>query len=357
MNPLTFFPTDVATTAQSSSIFQSKQMVEPERVCTQCGSTDTPLWRRGPHGPKTMCNRCGIRWKRKEDKKAGKKPNSNKKKKETTPKSKKIRTSSDREAFSSSSLSPTHDSDSWLSELDEEDDMEFDHSTLASRTKVITMGSEVSEPTSTDKESSITVNLTPKGENYTVDDGTFVRPEVPEPRRLSRDFININTSVNSRNETEPHDGMNLRKRKAKNRSSDFEYEWNATQPAPRRKSRQELLEEVRALPYHAKIFLEEAEAELKRIQKEEKENAEIARLNHLVHSMQAEITDLRQQVIQKDAMVSTLQEHIQKTQHTHAVLFNPQFRPFGGLYANSIPILPQQLQPTIQRVNLLPQSC
>lgn len=354
MNPLSFFPTDVAT-APSSSIFQSKKIeVEPERVCTQCGSTDTPLWRRGPHGPKSMCNRCGIRWKRKEDKKAGKKPNSNKKKKETTPKSKKIRTSSDREAFSSSSLSPTHDSDSWLSELDEEDDMEFDHSTLASRTKVIAMASESSEQTP-DKEPLITVNLTPKGENYTVDDGTFVRPA--EPRRLSRDFININTSINSKNETEPHDGMSLRKRKAK-RSNDFEYEWNTTQqPATpsRRKSRQELLQEVKALPNHVKFFLEEAEAELQRIQKEEKENSEISRLNQVIKNMQTEITELRQQCSQKDSMISAFQEHIQKSQQ--AVLFNPQFRPFGGLYANSIPILPQQLQHNIQRVNLLPHSC
>lgn len=34
------------------------------KVCSDCGITSTPLWRGGPNGPKTMCNACGIRWKR-----------------------------------------------------------------------------------------------------------------------------------------------------------------------------------------------------------------------------------------------------------------------------------------------------
>jgi hypothetical protein len=33
--------------------------------CTGCGTTNTPLWRLGPEGPKSMCNACGIKWKRK----------------------------------------------------------------------------------------------------------------------------------------------------------------------------------------------------------------------------------------------------------------------------------------------------
>eukprot|EP01088_Endostelium_zonatum_P004959 TRINITY_DN16353_c0_g1_i1.p1 TRINITY_DN16353_c0_g1~~TRINITY_DN16353_c0_g1_i1.p1 ORF type:complete len:226 (-),score=46.42 TRINITY_DN16353_c0_g1_i1:10-687(-) len=31
-------------------------------VCYHCETTDTPTWRRGPAGPKTLCNACGIRW-------------------------------------------------------------------------------------------------------------------------------------------------------------------------------------------------------------------------------------------------------------------------------------------------------
>ncbi|XP_042414671.1 GATA transcription factor 23-like isoform X2 [Zingiber officinale] len=31
------------------------------RACSNCSTTKTPLWRSGPHGPKSLCNACGIR--------------------------------------------------------------------------------------------------------------------------------------------------------------------------------------------------------------------------------------------------------------------------------------------------------
>nr|GLL27767.1 putative GATA transcription factor 22 [Ipomoea trifida] len=31
------------------------------RVCADCNTTKTPLWRSGPKGPKSLCNACGIR--------------------------------------------------------------------------------------------------------------------------------------------------------------------------------------------------------------------------------------------------------------------------------------------------------
>ncbi|QCD99118.1 GATA-binding protein [Vigna unguiculata] len=31
------------------------------RVCSDCNTTTTPLWRSGPKGPKSLCNACGIR--------------------------------------------------------------------------------------------------------------------------------------------------------------------------------------------------------------------------------------------------------------------------------------------------------
>ncbi|KAJ4953935.1 hypothetical protein NE237_030767 [Protea cynaroides] len=31
------------------------------RVCSDCNTTKTPLWRSGPGGPKSLCNACGIR--------------------------------------------------------------------------------------------------------------------------------------------------------------------------------------------------------------------------------------------------------------------------------------------------------
>lgn len=32
--------------------------------CVHCLSTETPLWRAGPDGPKTLCNACGVRFKK-----------------------------------------------------------------------------------------------------------------------------------------------------------------------------------------------------------------------------------------------------------------------------------------------------
>ncbi|KAJ3548749.1 hypothetical protein NMY22_g1140 [Coprinellus aureogranulatus] len=31
-------------------------------VCMACGRADSPEWRKGPQGPKTLCNACGLRW-------------------------------------------------------------------------------------------------------------------------------------------------------------------------------------------------------------------------------------------------------------------------------------------------------
>ncbi|KAI8333120.1 hypothetical protein BC941DRAFT_435146 [Chlamydoabsidia padenii] len=36
--------------------------------CSDCGSTNSPEWRRGPLGPKTLCNACGLRWAKKNKK-------------------------------------------------------------------------------------------------------------------------------------------------------------------------------------------------------------------------------------------------------------------------------------------------
>ncbi|WOL19547.1 GATA transcription factor 4-like [Canna indica] len=34
------------------------------RKCSACGETRTPLWRNGPNGPKSLCNACGIRYRK-----------------------------------------------------------------------------------------------------------------------------------------------------------------------------------------------------------------------------------------------------------------------------------------------------
>ncbi|KAL5976899.1 hypothetical protein ACLOJK_021235 [Asimina triloba] len=41
------------------------------RKCSKCETTTTPLWRNGPRGAKSLCNACGIRYKKEERKALG----------------------------------------------------------------------------------------------------------------------------------------------------------------------------------------------------------------------------------------------------------------------------------------------
>ena len=34
------------------------------KACDDCNTTKTPLWRGGPNGPKSLCNACGIRYRK-----------------------------------------------------------------------------------------------------------------------------------------------------------------------------------------------------------------------------------------------------------------------------------------------------
>ncbi|CAH8330827.1 unnamed protein product [Eruca vesicaria subsp. sativa] len=34
------------------------------RSCSECKTTKTPMWRGGPSGPKSLCNACGIRFRK-----------------------------------------------------------------------------------------------------------------------------------------------------------------------------------------------------------------------------------------------------------------------------------------------------
>ncbi|KAH8927440.1 hypothetical protein BT69DRAFT_1330447 [Atractiella rhizophila] len=42
-----------------------------DHVCHECGTTESPEWRRGPKGAKTLCNACGLRWGKEEKKGKG----------------------------------------------------------------------------------------------------------------------------------------------------------------------------------------------------------------------------------------------------------------------------------------------
>ncbi|KAF2401677.1 hypothetical protein EJ06DRAFT_474289 [Trichodelitschia bisporula] len=54
--------------SRTSNDKKKKLKVADEYVCTDCGTLDSPEWRKGPNGPKTLCNACGLRWAKKEKK-------------------------------------------------------------------------------------------------------------------------------------------------------------------------------------------------------------------------------------------------------------------------------------------------
>lgn len=72
---------------RGSSDKKKKLKIADEYVCTDCGTLDSPEWRKGPNGPKTLCNACGckcasclfllyadggtVRWAKKEKKRQG----------------------------------------------------------------------------------------------------------------------------------------------------------------------------------------------------------------------------------------------------------------------------------------------
>ncbi|KAI8869349.1 GATA-domain-containing protein [Ramicandelaber brevisporus] len=39
-----------------------KSVAAVPTTCRKCGATDTPEWRRGPEGSRTLCNACGLQY-------------------------------------------------------------------------------------------------------------------------------------------------------------------------------------------------------------------------------------------------------------------------------------------------------
>ncbi|CAH9109166.1 unnamed protein product [Cuscuta europaea] len=55
---------------EMNSAAQTPERLSPDttsqiKTCADCGTTKTPLWRGGPAGPKSLCNACGIRSRKK----------------------------------------------------------------------------------------------------------------------------------------------------------------------------------------------------------------------------------------------------------------------------------------------------
>lgn len=56
----------VVFTSQQRRPRKKLAFIAPSFACAECGANDTTVQRKGPSGPKTLCNRCGLRWVRKE---------------------------------------------------------------------------------------------------------------------------------------------------------------------------------------------------------------------------------------------------------------------------------------------------
>ncbi|KAJ5544634.1 transcriptional regulator family: GATA type zinc finger [Penicillium sp. DV-2018c] len=62
---------DITTAADQERNAQEgdrRKRLKGQHVCSDCGTADSPEWRKGPNGPKTLCNACGLRWSKKEKK-------------------------------------------------------------------------------------------------------------------------------------------------------------------------------------------------------------------------------------------------------------------------------------------------
>ncbi|KAJ8769207.1 hypothetical protein K2173_000982 [Erythroxylum novogranatense] len=40
----------------------NEEVLQTQRRCSHCQTQNTPLWRMGPMGPRTLCNACGVRY-------------------------------------------------------------------------------------------------------------------------------------------------------------------------------------------------------------------------------------------------------------------------------------------------------
>ncbi|KAG2222725.1 hypothetical protein INT45_011213 [Circinella minor] len=47
---------------KKKSNISSNNKNKPKIICAQCHCTDSPEWRKGPNGPKELCNACGIKY-------------------------------------------------------------------------------------------------------------------------------------------------------------------------------------------------------------------------------------------------------------------------------------------------------
>ncbi|KAI3469323.1 hypothetical protein Pfo_025986 [Paulownia fortunei] len=104
----------------------SSQTPTPDRVssdgsnvktCVDCGTSKTPLWRGGPAGPKSLCNACGIRSRKKRRALMGVTKEEKKTKKSSSGKNISLQSNSSNSCTSSSADSTSKLGDSFKKKL------------------------------------------------------------------------------------------------------------------------------------------------------------------------------------------------------------------------------------------------
>lgn len=58
-------PLEKGSENEDTSSRSSEGENQQKKTCADCGTSKTPLWRGGPAGPKSLCNACGIRSRKK----------------------------------------------------------------------------------------------------------------------------------------------------------------------------------------------------------------------------------------------------------------------------------------------------
>lgn len=55
--------TTAADQARNAQEGDRRKRFKGQHMCSDCGTADSPEWRKGPNGPKTLCNACGCKFK------------------------------------------------------------------------------------------------------------------------------------------------------------------------------------------------------------------------------------------------------------------------------------------------------
>lgn len=53
--------TTAADQARNAQEGDRRKRLKGQHMCSDCGTADSPEWRKGPNGPKTLCNACGCK--------------------------------------------------------------------------------------------------------------------------------------------------------------------------------------------------------------------------------------------------------------------------------------------------------